>query len=437
MPQPTNTNKSISSLPRGLNSQVVARPTVSFSRRQAATSGLTAQSFAADGSNVTTGEIDPSVLPLASSSTPGIVEPDNTTITVDPATGIITAVGATSTLVVTDGTTTITPTGMITFVGAVVTGTTPNAVVTITGGGSGTVTSVGLSLPAEFTVTGTPVTTSGTLTATWATESANLVFAGPSSGSPATPTFRSLQTADYPNNSVTYPKIQQVTASMLLGNPTGSTANVQEIGISSELQFASGILGLYHLPVISGFTTGVPIKEIGSTVTSVPMTWSYNKTMTTASLNNGIGSISAALTNYTDSPVSLTTNTTFTLTAGDGVNTTSASSTVTFENMRYWGPNTSAGPLTSAQIIALGGSEFSTTRVKSGVVYNCTGGAYPYYAYPASFGALTAVTVGGLSFSAYNLTTQSFTNASGATSSYFVFVFQVIQTGAAISVSFT
>lgn len=242
MPQPTNTNKSISSLPRGLNSQVVARPTVSFSRRQAATSGLTAQSFAADGSNVTTGEIDPSVLPLASSSTPGIVEPDNTTITVDPATGIITAVGATSTLVVTDGTTTITPTGMITFVGAVVTGTTPNAVVTITGGGSGTVTSVGLSLPAEFTVTGTPVTTSGTLTATWATESANLVFAGPSSGSPATPTFRSLQTADYPNNSVTYAKIQQVASVSLLGNPTGSTANVSGITLGSGLSFSGTTL---------------------------------------------------------------------------------------------------------------------------------------------------------------------------------------------------
>ena len=34
--------------------------------------------------------------------------------------------------------------------------------------GAGTVTSVGLSLPAEFTVTNSPVTTSGTLTATWA-----------------------------------------------------------------------------------------------------------------------------------------------------------------------------------------------------------------------------------------------------------------------------
>lgn len=60
----------------------------------------------------------------------------------------------------------------------------------------GTVTSVGLSLPSIFTVTGSPVTTSGTLTATFNTEPANTVFAGPASGGAATPTFRALTVAD-------------------------------------------------------------------------------------------------------------------------------------------------------------------------------------------------------------------------------------------------
>jgi Pectate lyase superfamily protein len=64
--------------------------------------------------------------------------------------------------------------------------------------GSGTVTSVGLSLPAIFSVSGSPVTTSGTLTGALANQSANLVFAGPGSGSAAGPTFRSLVTADLP-----------------------------------------------------------------------------------------------------------------------------------------------------------------------------------------------------------------------------------------------
>jgi hypothetical protein len=64
----------------------------------------------------------------------------------------------------------------------------------------GTVTSVGLALPASIlTVSGSPVTLTGTLTGTLATQSANLVWAGPTTGSAATPTFRSLVGADLPN----------------------------------------------------------------------------------------------------------------------------------------------------------------------------------------------------------------------------------------------
>jgi len=66
-------------------------------------------------------------------------------------------------------------------------------------GGSGTVTSVGLSAPAEFTVTNSPVTGSGTLTLTKANQNANLVYAGPTTGAAAAPTFRSLVLADIPS----------------------------------------------------------------------------------------------------------------------------------------------------------------------------------------------------------------------------------------------
>lgn len=71
-------------------------------------------------------------------------------------------------------------------------------------GGGGSVTSVGLSLPSIFTVSNTPVTTSGTLTATLNTQAANSVFAGPSSGSVAAPTFRALVSADIPSLSSIY-----------------------------------------------------------------------------------------------------------------------------------------------------------------------------------------------------------------------------------------
>ena len=64
--------------------------------------------------------------------------------------------------------------------------------------GTGTVTSVGLSLPSIIAVTNSPVTTSGTLTGTLTTQAVNSIFAGPSSGSAAAPTFRALTTADIP-----------------------------------------------------------------------------------------------------------------------------------------------------------------------------------------------------------------------------------------------
>ena len=69
------------------------------------------------------------------------------------------------------------------------------------GGGSGTVTSVGLTLPSIITVSGSPVTTSGTLAGTLASQTANTVFSAPD-GSSGTPTFRALAAADLPGTGV-------------------------------------------------------------------------------------------------------------------------------------------------------------------------------------------------------------------------------------------
>ncbi|CAB5207164.1 hypothetical protein UFOVP184_38 [uncultured Caudovirales phage] len=63
--------------------------------------------------------------------------------------------------------------------------------------GGGTVTSVGLSLPNIFTVTGSPVTSTGNLTATLASQTAAFVFAAPT-GAAGSPTFRALAVTDIP-----------------------------------------------------------------------------------------------------------------------------------------------------------------------------------------------------------------------------------------------
>lgn len=63
--------------------------------------------------------------------------------------------------------------------------------------GGGTVTSVGLTAPAEIAVAGSPITAAGTLALTWASAAANRVLASPD-GSAGTPAFRALLAADIP-----------------------------------------------------------------------------------------------------------------------------------------------------------------------------------------------------------------------------------------------
>jgi hypothetical protein len=63
--------------------------------------------------------------------------------------------------------------------------------------GTGTVTSVAMTVPSIFSLSGSPITTTGTLALTLASESANTVFAGPN-GTSGTPTFRALVGADIP-----------------------------------------------------------------------------------------------------------------------------------------------------------------------------------------------------------------------------------------------
>lgn len=179
--------------------------------------------------------------------------------------------------------------------------------------------------------------------------------------------------------------------------------------------------------------------EIGNTVSRIELFWSLNKTVTTQSIaytGGSIGSIDAALRAYDHTGQSLSGSTRiYTLTVGDGTSTDSSPTTsIYFNARRHWGTSANTS-LTSAQILALASNEFASSHGKSGVIYNCTGGLYPYYAYPASWGTLNSVTVGGLAFSDYTYTTVSHTNASGYTQNYYVYRFNNLQSGSSISVN--
>ncbi len=114
-------------------------------------------------------------------------------------------------------------------------------------GSIGTVTSVGLSLPSMFNVTGSPVLTTGTLAATLATQSANTFLAGPTSGGAATPSFRTIVAADIPT---------------LNQNTTGTAANV-----SGVVALVNGGTGVAAASANAAFAALSPLTTKGDLAT--------------------------------------------------------------------------------------------------------------------------------------------------------------------------
>jgi hypothetical protein len=106
----------------------------------------------------------------------------------------------------------------------------------VSSAGGGTVTSVALSLPSFITVSGSPVTSSGTLTGTLASQTANQVFAAPN-GSNGAPTFRSLVAADIPALSYLSSSGGTVSGSLTVtGDLTinGTTTNINSTNLVVE-----------------------------------------------------------------------------------------------------------------------------------------------------------------------------------------------------------
>lgn len=110
--------------------------------------------------------------------------------------------------------------------------------------GTGTVTSVALALPAFLTVSGSPVTTTGTLTGTLATQTANTVFAGPTTGAAVAPTFRALVNADFPVTGVgagTYAKVTVNTAGLVTAASTQITLTTDVTGTLPRANGGTGV----------------------------------------------------------------------------------------------------------------------------------------------------------------------------------------------------
>lgn len=115
----------------------------------------------------------------------------------------------------------------------------------------GTVTSVALSLPEQFSVSGSPVTGSGTLTAGWSNQTANQVLAGPSSGSAAAPAFRVLVAADIPpeivqnSRSANYTTVMGDAGKHILHPVSDNNARTFTIDSNANVAYAVGTVLMF------------------------------------------------------------------------------------------------------------------------------------------------------------------------------------------------
>lgn len=119
--------------------------------------------------------------------------------------------------------------------------------------GGGSVTSVALTMPAEFTVAGSPIVAAGTLAVTKANENANRGFMGPASGGAAAPTFRALVTADLPAGTGT---VTSVAMTVTPTAPVSASVGGTPITAAGTLALTLGLANQGANTVIAGPTSG-------------------------------------------------------------------------------------------------------------------------------------------------------------------------------------
>lgn len=152
----------------------------------------------------------------------------------------------------------------------------------------GTVTSVALSLPAIFTVSGSPVTTTGTLTASLASQSAATVFAAPS-GSAGSPSFRTLTSTDIPTLAVN--KISSSTTQRLFGRASAGAGAGEEISLGAGLAWSGS--SIVSNVAASGTSGRVQLSNGSGGLISNNAIYASGTALFAGSFNAGLGSMSA------------------------------------------------------------------------------------------------------------------------------------------------
>lgn len=192
------------------------------------------------------------------------------------------------------------------------------------------------------------------------------------------------------------------------------------MGIDVEnrlLRLEGAVADLQYVEIVVGtFSASPSTAEVGSTVSSVALSWVVNKTPTELTLDGAALSVEATSETVTGA---FTSNKTWTLKATDERGATSSkTASLSFLNGVYYGVATEPAAYDSAFILGLTKTLRSSKLTSFSV--NAGSGQYIYYCLPKRMGTCS-FKVGGFDGGFSLVDTISFTNASGYTEDYYVY----------------
>lgn len=174
---------------------------------------------------------------------------------------------------------------------------------------------------------------------------------------------------------------------------------------------------MYKPMVIESFSNNVNTAEMGSTVTAVTLSWSYNKLPEAVTLDGA--TMEPGATGKAFTGLSIRSNKTWTLKATDERGAEATRTTgISFLNGVYYGAAAAPSAIDSGFIRGLA-KTLRGTKLSSFTV-NAEAGRHIFYCVPKRFGTCS-FTVGGFDGGFDLAATVSFTNGSGYTEDYYVY----------------